>query len=54
MGETMLTWNFTNWVTVLLMVAVGFAIFHFAASGVRTMRRNGAGPNGMSNAPSVK
>lgn len=24
--ETILTWNFTNWLTVLIMVTVGFAV----------------------------
>lgn len=26
MAESILTWNVTNWVTVLLMVAVGFTV----------------------------
>ena len=32
MSETILTWNFTNWLTVVLMVAVGFAVIRFAVS----------------------
>lgn len=30
--ETILTWNFTNWVTIVLMAAVGFAIVRLAAT----------------------
>lgn len=26
MDENIVSWNFTNWVTVVLMVAIGFAI----------------------------
>jgi hypothetical protein len=25
-GETIITWNFVNWVTIVLMALVGFAI----------------------------
>jgi hypothetical protein len=25
-GPNVITWNFTNWVTIVLMAAVGFAI----------------------------
>lgn len=31
-GGVILSWNFANWVTVGLMVAIGFAILGFAAS----------------------
>lgn len=30
--ETILTWNFTNWLTVVVMVAVGFAALRLAAT----------------------
>jgi hypothetical protein len=30
--ETFLTWNATNWVTVLLMVAIGFAVLRLGAT----------------------
>jgi hypothetical protein len=30
MNETILTWNFTNWVTVIIMAAVGFTLLGFA------------------------
>jgi hypothetical protein len=32
MDRTILTWNFTNWITVLLMVLVGTAILGALAS----------------------
>lgn len=51
MGETMLSWNFTNWVTVVLMVAVAFALFHVIATGAKSMRGNGRTVGGMSNSP---
>lgn len=37
MEETMLTWNITNWITVILMVVVGFALLHFTAQAVRSV-----------------
>lgn len=30
MDENIITWNFTNWITVVLMVAIGFALVGFA------------------------
>jgi hypothetical protein len=30
-GENIISWNFANWVTVLLMVGVAFAIYGFIA-----------------------
>lgn len=36
MERTILTWNFTNWVTVVLMVAVGYALVGMGVSFVRT------------------
>jgi hypothetical protein len=29
--ETILSWNFANWVTVLIMVVLGFALLGMAA-----------------------
>lgn len=29
-SETILSWNFTNWITVLLMAAVGFFLLGLA------------------------
>ncbi len=39
-GETtnILSWNFTNWLTVLIMVAVGFTLIALAAQGVHKLR----------------
>lgn len=31
MSENIITWNFTNWVTVLIMAAVGFAALALVA-----------------------
>jgi predicted cobalt transporter CbtA len=30
MDENIITWNVTNWITVVLMVAIGFALLGFA------------------------
>lgn len=30
-SETILTWNVTNWITVVIMVAVGFSILALIA-----------------------
>jgi len=29
-NENIITWNVTNWITVVLMVAIGFTILGFA------------------------
>jgi hypothetical protein len=29
MDENIVTWNVTNWITVVLMVAIGFALLGF-------------------------
>ena len=31
MNESILTWNVTNWITVILMAATGFLVFAVAA-----------------------
>lgn len=31
-GPAIITWNFTNWLTVMLMVTVGFAVLRLAQS----------------------
>lgn len=38
MNETILTWNVPNWITVVLMVFLGFAILGFASQAVVKMR----------------
>lgn len=35
MTENLISWNFTNWVTVVLMVALGFAVLALLSQGVR-------------------
>lgn len=40
MEETIITWNATNWVTVVVMVALGFLILAAAAQGLRKLRGN--------------
>jgi predicted cobalt transporter CbtA len=30
LDENIITWNVTNWITVVLMVAIGFALLGFA------------------------
>lgn len=50
--ETILNWNVTNWITVVLMALVGFAILAFAqksyqkyATGAGKTTRVGGGGN---------
>lgn len=31
MNESILTWNVTNWITVVIMAVVGFVVFGFAS-----------------------
>lgn len=42
MEENILTWNLPNWITVVLMVTVGFAVLA-AASGIWKKRREANG-----------
>jgi hypothetical protein len=35
MEETILSWNVPNWITVLLMVGIGFGIIGFVSSHVK-------------------
>jgi hypothetical protein len=42
MDETVLTWTVPNWITVLLMVFVGFAIVGFATKTLVSMRKKNA------------
>lgn len=41
MEETILTWNFTNWVTVVVMAALGFLILAAAAQVFHSVRGTG-------------
>lgn len=38
MERVYLQWNLPNWITVVLMAAVGMALVQFVASGVRQYR----------------
>lgn len=40
MNETILTWNVPNWITVVLMAFIGFAIFGFAAKTIKSQTSN--------------
>lgn len=51
MGDTMLTPNFTNFVTVLIMVAVGFAVLRLIFGGFSAMKKGQPTVGGMSNSP---
>lgn len=42
MEENILTWNLPNWITVVLMVTVGFALIA-AGSGIIKKRREQSG-----------
>lgn len=33
--ETIITWNVANWITIVLMVAIGFTVLGFIAKYVR-------------------
>lgn len=53
-GETYLSWNVTNWITVVLMVVVGMAAVTLLSQGVKKLAAGGIGPiGGMSNKPQV-
>lgn len=53
--ENTLTWDIKNWVTVVLMVVLGFAILVLAAQLVKqgTGGKINLTPGGMSNTPGV-
>lgn len=38
MGDTIISWNLANWITVLLMALVGYALF---VGAVKLFNRNG-------------
>lgn len=41
-GQTILTWNVPNWITVVLMAVLGFAVIGLAANSIAKMRANNA------------
>lgn len=48
-----LTWDIKNWITVLLMVAIGFAALTLVAQLVRNGGKLNLAPSGMHNGPSL-
>jgi hypothetical protein len=38
MEETILSWNATNWITVVLMAAIGFLVLAVIAQAVQNFR----------------
>jgi len=42
MSENILTWNFTNWVTVVLMAAIGFAVLGLASQAIMSWQNSGS------------
>lgn len=38
MEPVVITWNFTNWVTVVLMALIGFMIFGLVVNGFTRMK----------------
>lgn len=49
--ENLISWNFPNWVTVVLMVVIGFAVLSLASSLVKKSGVKIPLPSGMQNAP---
>jgi hypothetical protein len=41
--ETIISWNVTNWITVILMAAVGFALLGFAGKLIQKRKAANAG-----------
>ena len=42
MDETILSWNVPNWITVLLMVSIGFGLLGFVSKLVQQNKQKGA------------
>ena len=42
MNETIISWNFPNWVTIVLMAAVGFLILAAIAQAFHKARGSGS------------
>jgi hypothetical protein len=45
MNENIITWNWVNWVTIVLMAAVGFLILAGAAQGFHALMGTNTGTN---------
>jgi hypothetical protein len=48
MGENIITWNVTNWITIFLMAFLGFVILALLGSLFHSSRRNKEQSSGMS------
>lgn len=46
MNESILTWNVTNWITVLVMVFLGFLIIAASVQGWKTWQASRASSQG--------
>lgn len=40
--DYVLTWSVTNWITVVLMVVIGFTVLSLAAQAIRAARKSKA------------
>ena len=52
MEENIITWNVTNWITVILMAAIGFTLLGLGQKLYRSKMSGGAGGSGAINAGS--
>lgn len=53
MEETILTWNVTNWITVMIMAALGFMLLALVAQVFHKMRGTNSGGSQYSTAPAT-
>lgn len=44
-GETILSWNVANWITVVIMAVLGFAVIGLVANSATKMRNKDAASN---------
>lgn len=43
MEPTVITWNFTNWVTIVIMALIGFLIYGLVVRGVLKIKQKQSG-----------
>lgn len=57
MADVTISWDVKNWITVLLMVAIGFALLTLGAQLIRNgpslLSKVNLAPSGTNNAPSL-
>lgn len=55
MEENIIAFNFENWITVVIMVVLGFALIALVSQGIKSGRKaalnSASGAAGMSNTP---